>query len=1025
MMAQTTRFKKTMVARALMLAFSTAAITGAITTTALAQSNATGNVYGQAPAGSSVVIENVGTGVKRTITADATGRFQATSLPIGTYRVQLVRGSAVAETQQVDVLLGQGSEVKFGGSTLQSVQIVSRRPTIDVSNTNNGSVFTSKELDALPMGRSVDAIVQLAPGTSRADPRYANSAASFGGGAPSENSYYINGFPVTNPLNQLGSSQLPFGAIENAQVLTGGFGAEFGRSIGGVVNITTKSGTNEWKGGVQYSISPKNLRADYPNIYYPLTGAAANVTTDGALYRRREENRFEDQQLGVYVGGPIIKDKLFMFVAAEQTVGKFSGVNPGLSTTNIASGDVGKWGWSEQKDTTTRYLGKIDWNLTDSHHLELTLIGDRSKRHEDLSGYNYNSNARDGVVRFSADYLNSGATSVGMDDKIIKYTGFITDDLTVTALYGEGKSPKSNTFTSSTGGFTPGLVLSTTTAAAPGITYNNPNALAGTNLNAPTSEDRVKAGRFDLEYKLGRHTIRAGLDEVKLRSINAGDQTAGGSTLSYRFTTKPGTKVCGVAGCVAPATAVTTLGPMGYYGRQRTFTDITNADSDQSAQYIEDRFQLNKDLLLTFGLRNESFKNKNSFGETFLEQKNVVSPRIAAAWDVMGDSTFKVFGSAGRYSVQIPTHIAVRGAGPSTLTDQFFTYSGVDAAGQPTGRVNISPVFSSNNELGQPKDAKTLSSTNLKPNQQDEITLGFEKALNPELTVGARVTHRKLVNTIDDFCDQDPIDAFAAKNNIDATNYGGFNCASINPGRTNILLVDFAGNKTYTPVTLTSADMGFKEGPKRTYTAIDLFVEHPLRNGWYGRVNYTHARSRGNTEGQTLSDLGQTDVAATQTWDVGGVMDFANGPLPAERKHQIKAYGYYTLSSEWTIGANAFIASGRPKNCLGYNPDPAFAAYSSSYFTHYCFGVPAPRGDRGTLPWDQKLDMNIVYKPAYVKGLSLRMDVFNLFNKQHVEAIDEVSIISLAANQPISPRYGRVLAYSAPRSVRLTARYDF
>lgn len=1023
MMAQTTMFKKTMVARALMLAFSTAAITGAITTTALAQSNATGNVYGTAPAGTSVVIESVGTGAKRSVSVDATGRFQATSLPVGSYRVQLVRGTAVAETQTVEVLLGQGSEVKFGGSTLQSVQIVSRRPTIDVSNTNNGSVFTSKELDALPMGRSVDAIVQLAPGTSRADPRYANNAASFGGGAPSENSYYINGFPVTNPLNQLGSSQLPFGAIDQAQVLTGGFGAEFGRSIGGVVNITTKSGTNEWKGGVQYSISPKSLRSDYHNIYYPQTGVPANVTTDGQMYRRRDINSFEEQQLGMYVGGPIIKDKLFMFVAAEQTVGKFSGVNPGLSTLNIASGDIGRWGWSDQKDTTTRYLGKIDWNLTDNHHLELTLIGDRSKRHETLSGYNYASGARNGNVLFTADYQNSGATPVGMDDQIIKYTGFITDDLTITALYGQGKTPKSNTFASAAGGFTPGVGLLTTTAAAPGVTYTNPNALAGVNLNAPTSEDQVKAGRFDIEYKLGRHTIRAGLDEVRLKSINAGDVVAGGSTLSYRFTANPGTRVCGVAGCVAPATAVGTLGTAGYYGRQRTFTDITNADSDQSAQYIEDRFQLNKDLLLTFGLRNESFKNKNAFGETFLEQKNVLSPRISAAWDVMGDSTFKVFGSAGRYSVQIPTHIAVRGAGPSLLTDQFFTYTGVDpVTGQPIGRVNISPVFSSNNELNQPKDAKTLAATNLKPNQQDEITLGFEKALNQDLTFGARLTHRKLVNTIDDFCDQDPIDAWAARNGVNTTNYAGFNCASINPGRTNILLVDFAGNKTYTPVTLTQQDMGFTEGPKRTYTAIDLFLEHPLRNGWYGRVNYTHARSRGNTEGQTLSDLGQTDVAATQTWDVGGVMDFASGPLPAERKHMIKAYGYYQLNSEWTLGANVMVASGRPRSCLGFNTNPTFAAYSTSYFSHYCNGVGAPRGAEGTLPWDHKLDINVVYKPSFVKGLSLRADIFNLFNKQHVEAVNEVSVASLAANQPYAPTYLRVLAYSAPRSVRLTAR---
>jgi hypothetical protein len=72
--------------------------------------------------------------------------------------------------------------------------------------------------------RKVEPIIQLAPNTTRADSRFAGGA-SFGGGAASENSYYINGFPVVNPLTGLGASQLPFGAIAEAQVLTGGSGA--------------------------------------------------------------------------------------------------------------------------------------------------------------------------------------------------------------------------------------------------------------------------------------------------------------------------------------------------------------------------------------------------------------------------------------------------------------------------------------------------------------------------------------------------------------------------------------------------------------------------------------------------------------------------------------------------------------------------------------------------------------------------------------------------------------------------------
>ena len=189
-------------------------------------------------AGVTVQVENLATGFKRALAPDAQGRYQITGLPTGNYRVSLIKdGKAVETTNDVQVLIGQGSEVSFG--TTQVVEVLGRKQRLDMSSANNGVTFTQKDLDALPISRNVEAIIQLAPNTTRADPRYSGGA-SMGGGAPSENSYYINGFPVTNPLNQLGFSQLPFGAISQAQVLTGGFGAEFGRSVGGVVNITTR-----------------------------------------------------------------------------------------------------------------------------------------------------------------------------------------------------------------------------------------------------------------------------------------------------------------------------------------------------------------------------------------------------------------------------------------------------------------------------------------------------------------------------------------------------------------------------------------------------------------------------------------------------------------------------------------------------------------------------------------------------------------------------------------------------------------
>lgn len=1046
------------------------AIAGAVSLVFLAgmahaQTNTTGNVYGSvAPAaGQTIVVENVNTGLKRTLTPDASGRFTASSLPTGTYKVTLLRdGKVVSVQEKVEVLIGQGSEVVFAGVAAQTIQITGRLGRLDMSSTTGGATFTSAQLDSLPIGKSIDSIILLAPNTTRADPRYANNAVSFGGGAPSENSYYINGFPVTNALNQLGSSQLPFAAIAQAQILTGGFGAEFGRSIGGVANITTKSGTNTWQGGVSLSVAPNSMRSQSKDIMYPETGA--NPATDGKIYLARAQNTRTTTSLSAYASGPLIQDKLVMFLAVEQNKD-----NRGTVALTSASGNNAS-GWAERKNTNNRYLAKFDFNITNDHILEATLIGDRYYQEEELSGYSYTDRARFGDVRLRSNYTNAADHNLGVGSsaKILRYTGFMTKDLTVSALIGSSKSPH----VSSYGGADVNnnvlrqVAVPSATNTMPGQTYVNPYPFAaGTFVIPAGSNDKVEAQRLDIEYRLGTdHTIRGGLDTVKLKSAGAGDRYAGGGVWSYLSSTNGNLRPNGKPSATDPSLSLieggaVVVGGRYYYAREQIFLTVTDAQSTQAAQYIEDVWQVTKGLKITPGLRFEQYKNKNGDGETFLEVKNQINPRFSFSWDATGDGATKVFGSAGRYGVQIPTHLAVRGASRSTFTRQFFAYSGVDANGAPTGRTALGLPFSANNEYGQAKDAKVVSAQDMKPNSQDELMLGIERSLSPSLNVGARVTYRKLVNTIDDLCDARPFEKFASDNGIDTTNWGGFGCASFNPGKANRFLVDFGTTTATKPVTfqgkyavvdLSAADLGFEKA-KRTYFALDFFAERPMKDGWGGKISYTYSKNKGNTEGQTLSDVGQTDVAATQTWDHPELMVGAYGYLPNDRRHQIKAFGTLRVLPELDVGGVLTMSSGRPKNCLGNfvsldangNPLPGsgtpshgtsaedfenFYSYGSSYRRCSFDGgntvTSVPRGSAGTLPWDRSLDLNLVYRPKFAKGLTLRADVFNVFNKQSILAVDETHE---AAGDPstIVSTYGRVLSYSSARSVRLTASYDF
>ncbi len=1059
-------FRKTLIAHALTIAFGGAALTMGAISPAMAQSNTIGTIVGKIEnaAGTSISIVNPETGLKRTATPGADGRYTITALPPGRYKVTLIRNGGEVDSQEVEVVTSRSADASFAAT--QVVQISGRRKTIDVSNTTNGATFSAKTLKALPITPTVDSIIQLAPNTTRADSRYAAGAA-IGGGGPSENAYYINGFPVTNPLSQLGASELPFGAIATATILSGGFGAEFGRSVGGVIDITTKSGTNNWEFGVSAAITPDGLRAKQHDLYYGVTGAAVNADaaavlnpngtvrtpakagTEGRLFRKREDNKRDDYTVGAFIGGPLIKDKLFMFISAETIMTNLEQVNASTALTNGSTTN----GFLDRQSRTERYLGKFDFNITDNHRLELTLLGDEGKADEKLSGYTYDRSAafdfgatgalseksgtRFGPVTSSAHYKNvANFTPVGAEAQILKYTGNLTNDLTFSALYGESLSKHSNTFDNYDINAPLFQVVAATANQKAGLNYTNPQPLTG-NILPPGAKDRVKSFRLDIDYKLGIHTFKAGLDNNKLLSTNAGEFTAGGGIFTYLKTATPNTPINLSAG---PRVAVATgggLGTEGFYVRKSIFNDATSAESIQDAYYLQDKVQVTPNVQLIFGYRVEGFKNRNGAGEQFAEQRNQRAPRFAGSWDVNGDSSFKVFGSAGRYSLQVPTSIAIRGASNSTNTQQFFTYTGVDANGAPTGTVKLTEPRSANNEFGQDKDPFVVSAIDLRPTFQDELTLGFEKSLSPTLNVGVKTTFRKLKSTIDDFCDQRPFDAFAAKNNIDTSNWNGFACATFNPGEANTFLVDFKdgllkpGQKRakadHTVVSLSKADLGFDEA-KRNYFAVDFFAEHPFKDGFYGKVNYTFSRSTGNTEGQTLSDVAQTDVALTRTWDHKEIMVGAEGLLPNDRTHQIKAFGFYEVTPEWIVGGNFLAASGRPINCLGNAPatfqgkpfDPQMG-YGSAY--HFCNDRFSPRGAGGKLPWDIKLDMNLVYRPAAVKGLALKIDVFNVFNKQTAQTIDET--FNTAGATSVSPTYNRIISLTAPRSTRLTAEYNY
>jgi hypothetical protein len=403
---------------------------------------------------------------------------------------------------------------------------------------------------------------------------------------------------------------------------------------------------------------------------------------------------------------------------------------------------------------------------------------------------------------------------------------------------------------------------------------------------------------------------------------------------------------------IDPELGVGAPGGNGYYAQKYIYSTTTSMAVKQKAYYLEDRWQINDNWRMTLGLRNDEFTNFNSSHVPYVESGDQWAPRLGVSWDVFGDSSFKLFANLGRYYLALPNSVAIRGASASTYTREYSTYTGIDANGEPTGLTALGPgPVSAGGEYGQAPDPNSFAPTDLKSQYQDELILGMEKTLGEKWNSGAKFTYRKLQSAIDDVCDSDRVSDKLTASGIDADSVRIPGCVMFNPGQTNTYKLINNDGSGYTTVKMSQSDWGFTDGAKRNYLAIDLFLEHPLDEKWYGRVDYTWSRSYGNTEGQVKSDIGQTDVSKTQDWDSAALMYYAGGDLANDRRHQLKAFGAYQFTPEWMLSATLKVASGMPKSCLGYfgtdESDPT--SYGSAY--HYCGGNPSSPGQAGRLPW--------------------------------------------------------------------------
>ena len=989
---------------------------------AFAASNTAGSIYGEAKAGATITFKSDATGLSRTITADENGKFSFKSVPTGRYTVKSSNGG----TSTVLVTIGTGSSVIFSGDDTEIIQVRgSAISSIDTSSVESTMVFTQEQIELLPISRDAVSVALLTPGTVPGDQDFGNLP-SFGGSSVAENGYYIDGFDVTNIRTFLNFSSVPFDAISQTQVKTGGYGAEYGRSLGGVTNIVTKSGTNEWKFGAAAYYAPNSLRTERQDVL-------DRSQTDGTRSVYGSDNISDSLTYNLSAGGPIIEDTLFVYTNLEfQDVERETF---GSITSNTTS------------NTTPNGIVKLDWYITDDHIVSGTYIQNNS----DLDVVTYDNVGEESYPGKHGTETSRYTQEDGGDIMIFNYTGHITDDFSVSLMYGEleNKSENKNPRNPDPDAAVCALALDTFGTGWGGRTsvgcYNTAQSSIGA-LDAESDRDERVSYKIDLNYSIGDHDIRVGYNNEEFTSYTIGSSYSGGKYYRYLDVCEGCYSSTGINGVELPI------------GTQAVRVRTSNVDSgsfkvENTAFYIEDDWQISDDVLIYMGLRNETFTNYAANGDIFVEADSLVAPRLGFSWDVDGDSSKKFYGTLGRYYIPIAANSNIRSTRIESSSEYFYKVDGFDAAtGEP---INLGAEIGTGYLDEQVPDPRVIAVTDLKPMHQDELVLGYQQELADNWTGGVKFIYRKIQDGMDDMCAHDGFFKWAEDTGIPVateangweTPVGGFDvgstsgCLLINPGRDIKVFMDINSDGAVTEQTVSNKYFDIQQY-KRSYKGLELTLERAFSDGWYANMSYVFSKSEGNIEGYVNSTLGQEDAGATQDFDHKKFQDGSQGYLPNDRRHQFKVYGAYQVSDELTLTANMNIMSGTPLSCNGYLPtddmlkgdgstvydEPNFKRYGASSF--YCAsdaGTPelSNRGDYGDTGWSYMVDAGFSYVPHWADDkLTLKVDVFNIFDVDKVTEYNQQKD-KAQGSADINENFLAPTGFQSPRSVRFTARYKF
>jgi carboxypeptidase family protein/TonB-dependent receptor-like protein len=976
-------------------------IAGSIATRAAAQ-DTTGIISGrivdaQGLAMPGVTVTATGPQGAKTAVTDREGRFSEPFLTPGSYVVHAeLQGFKPADRSDVQVRLGQTSELLLTmevGAVTETLRVLPAPLTVDTTSTTIGASLDSATLSRLPVGRRFSDTLYLAPGVSTGG-SVGVANPSIEGSSGLENQYIVDGVNISNGgYGALGSYSVVFGSLGNGtpydfmqevQVKTGGYEAEFGQATGGVINVVTKSGSNTFTGSAFGYTRPHGLESSY-NTVQSIEGTVNTVAS-----------RLSDA--GATAGGPVLLNRLFFFGA----------VDPQWQTNTFVAPDgfpLQSLGKVDRDRRIVNYAAKGTWQPAAGHRFDASFFGDPA------TGVM-------GAQRSSAllNQTTSGYSSLkyGGHNQTVHYDGVLNARFLLEASIGRALNRILETPLVDDWQVTDFRVTPRTITGGLGF-YEAGNR---------SDNWQVQAKATSIMSAYGQHQVRYGFDYEHLDFSQL--QQYSGPT----FTAPNGQQTA--TGATVDIVPDPVFGQI-YHVSRASLTAVRPTTQRYTALFVEDEWKIGNALTIRPGVRYEQETLSGTIVQGFSLKKNW-APRLGVVWDPTRSGRGKVFANYGRYYARVPNDLAARAlSSDASLSADYFDPDLTQPV--PDGVVTFNPLTGTTETthftlLGAGGDD---IDPRAKLSYYNEWVAGTEYTLLRGIEVGVRYVHRDIGRVLED----------VQRYPLVATSLGLPGAATAdflltNPGPDTPVIQGIPGATI-------SFESAVHDYNAIELTANKRFANRWALTSSYrwSRLTGNFEGFFRNDNGQSdpgitslydypTNDPTYTAIGAAQFGYAGDIRFLGtagNGPLPLDRTHDVKLYGTYSFDKGLSLAVGLELESGAPLTALAAHP--VYDGGGEIPLTPRGAGFETSDGFRTRTPWTKPVNAEASYA-LKVRGRNLRViaDAFNLFNTQTVLEYDTFSELQFGVPDPDFGAAGVSGVVSGqqlavPRQIRLGVRYEF